>query len=101
MHLEANNFEVAVNTFIVLNEKVELGTRTQASAWLWYVRMDDILAGTVVADGVLQGMDMEEDIGTRANSQELDDDIVPRTDLTSPSTQVLAFGENPQPPTTS
>lgn len=81
-------------------EKGELGTGTQASAWLWYGRMDDILAGTAKADGVPQGMDMGEDIGSRANPQELDDDTVPGTEPTSPATQVPAFGENPQPPTT-
>ncbi|KAG0575368.1 hypothetical protein KC19_VG340500 [Ceratodon purpureus] len=82
-------------------EKAELGTCTQASAWHWYVRMDDILAGTAKADGVPQGMDMGEDIGTRANPQELDDDNAPGAEPTSPATQVPAFGEHPRPPTTS
>ena len=54
--------------------------------------MDDILARTAKADGVPQGMNMREDIGTQVNPQEFDDDNVPGTEPTSLATQVPPFG---------
>lgn len=73
-------------------EKSVCDTSIKALEWIWYEQMDDIFAKTTKDDGVPWGMDMEKDINTQVNLQEVNDHNNSNTNLTSPTFQIPTFG---------